>query len=134
MALKHTITTLTGDGSAHPRTANFPTLMKSIDLPLLSRATYSTFTRHWGDSGPKHGQVYPQRRTPDDKRHHPELFYIEWPAASEDFREIHAPTLAAITGNKAPTGHCFRLHEVAALIASMHTIPVPQLLHACRPK
>lgn len=108
-------------------------LPKSIDLPLLSRSTYATF--HRKENSSRHtGRVYPQSRTKDDSRHHPTGFYVEWPATSEDFREIHAPTLAAITGHAAPHGHCFTPSEVAALIAAMHTIPVPQLLHACQPR
>lgn len=105
----------------------------SIDLPLLSRATHATFARKTGISTQK-GRVHPQRRTKDDPRQHPEFFYVEWPACSENFQEIHAPTLARITGHQAPAKHCFRLDEVAALLAAMHTIPVPALLHAARPK
>ncbi len=105
----------------------------SIDTPLLSRSTHASFSRKTG-LGTHGGRVYPQRKTKDDARHHPTGFYVEWPADSEDFREIHAPTLASISGHQAPAHHIFTPMEVAALIAAMHTIPVPQLLHACRPK
>ena len=118
--------------NSSPSTLN-PQPSTSFDLPLLSRTTHATFARKTGLTTQK-GRVYPQQRSPDNLRHHPEFFYVEWPATSEIFHEIHAPTLARITGNQAPPKHCFRLDEVAALIAAMHTIPMPQLLHACRPK
>ena len=105
----------------------------TIDTPLLSRTTHASFTRKTG-LGSQTGRVYPQKKTKDAPRHHPQFFYVEWPAASEDFREIHAPTLASISGHQAPPNHTFTPMEVASLLAAMHTIPVPALLHACRPK
>ncbi len=102
----------------------------SIDTPLISLSTYAVFRR----GKTSKGRVYPQHRTMDDKHLHPHGFYVEWPACSEQYYEIHAPALAKLAGLSHIEGQTYTAGDCARLISSLTRIPVPMILHAARPR
>ncbi|RYD39465.1 MAG: hypothetical protein EOP85_15895 [Verrucomicrobiaceae bacterium] len=101
----------------------------SIDTPLLSRSHHADFS-----VGNRDGRIYPQHRTITDHRDHPHGFYVEFPAGSEQFHEIHAPKLASLAGLDAAPGYAYTTHDCARLIRFIRDMPVSMILRNARPR
>lgn len=97
-------------------------------LPLIVKDASSAFTLANGQQG----RVHPQRMDKDNSAHHRFLFYVEFPAASADYRQIDIRRILAIHGLKAPS-HGMRHAETAMTLASIPAALFPQILKAAAP-
>ncbi len=104
-----------------------------ITLPLINRDASAEFVKPL-DGRRQLGRVFSQHRTPADKRSHPTVFYVEFPADSSDFHEINGNTLVASIGDSAARGP-FSRAEIAKVMELVRTdTDFLKLLKSCRPR
>jgi len=132
MAHQHTILA----SPREPRTAPAPApavpvpAVPDFELPLLDNRAPAYFSRKIGATR-RQGRVFHQFREPGSTAVHPTTFYVEWPADSGAWHELHAPRLARIIGDGGGSASSWDTARVAGLISQAPaSAPLPALFTA----